>query len=77
MPININIERLEALRMSRDIIKQGIRDKGNKVSDYAPQEITKTANALLDSSIYGPIIMEEARRLIKQRKNFVKRFAKI
>lgn len=56
----------EARRLARALVKDAIRAQGGKVSHYEASDITKAANALLDTD-QGKEILAEAERNITER----------
>lgn len=54
----------EARRLARNIIKDGLKRAGEKVSHYDASEITKAANALIASS---PELIDQAKASIAER----------
>lgn len=58
----------EARRLAKNLVKDQIKAAGLKISHYEASEITKAANALLDSDT-GPSIIEQAKANLAEREN--------
>lgn len=58
----------EARRLAKNLVKDQIKAAGLKISHYEASEITKAANALLESET-GPSIIEQAKANIAEREN--------
>lgn len=58
----------EARRLAKNLVKDQIKAAGLKISHYEASEITKAANALLDSET-GPSIIEQAKANLAERDN--------
>jgi hypothetical protein len=58
----------EARRLAKNLVKDQIKAAGLKISHYEASEITKAANALLESDT-GPSIIEQAKANLAEREN--------
>lgn len=56
----------EARRLAKALVKQAIKEAGGKISHYEASDITKAANALLDSE-QGPELLKKAEANIAER----------
>lgn len=59
--------RSEALAIAAEMVKNKIKEKGKKLSDYSPKQITDLAKQAIDSGRY-PNIWEMAKDRVEQQK---------
>ena len=57
----------EARRLAKNLVKDGIKEAGGKISHYEAKEITAAANELLNDAEQGPVLVAQAEANLAER----------